>query len=84
MYKITRAGIVALTGAGIVLAGAAPAIAAPQPGDCPPKFLIGFVDEESGPLLGFDKNGDSFICLLPLRNGNFNVIDNKVRPSRDA
>jgi hypothetical protein len=83
MNKIARVGLVALTGAGIALAGGAPAVAAPRPGDCPTPFITAFVDEESGPILAFDKNGDSLVCLLPVggADGGFNVIDNKVRPS---
>jgi hypothetical protein len=82
MNKFARVMLVALIGAGLALTGGAPALAAPQPGACPTPFITGFVDEASGPILAFDKNGDSLVCLLPVAGGaGFNVIDNKVQAS---
>ncbi len=76
MNTIARAGLVALTGDGLALTAAAPAVAAPAPGACPPQFMKSLVDEESGQILAFDKNGDSWVCVLILRIGYLYVIDN--------
>lgn len=80
--------VVASLVAAIVIGVAAPAVATPPVGGCPPPFEL-LPKDSFGPgfqdfLNGVDKNGDDNICAQPLPDAlpfpPINFVDNVVRP----